>query len=130
MSSSTFNETCISDEVGRWSQGLVIYSYFYSTFCILIILLTSFFWWKLQKKLVYLQKRGFALQLIILLGWTANLIAGPITSTQNSRDSKIHSCIIVNMSFLVTIPVLTLGTCIGVFMFTRRVKLGKLLIKF
>lgn len=120
---------CVFEDIGRWSNSLIYSSAIYSAMCILVILITSGLWLRLHKRLAYLEKRGYVLILFVTLGLICNLFTGPLTRTTNNRESFIQTCSIANLSFILVAPTLTLGACSGVFMFTRRVNLGKVLAK-
>lgn len=84
-------------------------------------------WFWLKDQHIYLKKRGMTMALLVALGWSFNLLAGPVPRTNNDDSYFLHQCPVLNMTSILAVPTIILAGLTRVVLFRNRAKLHKLL---
>lgn len=119
-----FNDTlCRLDRAGTQDLGYRIYSIIWLILVGILLVTGCGGWFYYKQKLVFLSKRGNMKIALLTIALILQNIAGSLDRSVPGRESNFHSCPLLNLTLMLTLPYTLIGVFAQVLRFRNRAKL-------
>jgi len=117
------SSVCLPTEFNRASAGFELFGLLYATLNFFLIASGLLLWYWHRDEL-YLKRRNFYLVLLMVTGWMANTVCGPLYRSSLSNENSFRiSCFLVNLTYAVAIPFIAIPQGVRLILFRNQRRL-------